>query len=197
MCGRPSNEIDRKKIMNSRPGEALDLGMVRDLTLPHLDAAHNLARWLLGNDQDAADLVHTAFLRAARYVHTYAGGNARAWWLAIVRNCCLATMAARNKQEVSLENLTESQLPHTEHTHLEDQVHLSQCAGAIAQHFEQLPLQLREILVLREIEDCSYREIADILSVPIGTVMSRLARAREALKQRLLAQSPRNSSNAL
>ena len=69
----------------------LDIGLARDLTLPHLDSAYNLARWLMGSPQDASDAVHTAFLRAARYVHTYAGGNARAWWLSIVRNCCLAT----------------------------------------------------------------------------------------------------------
>jgi RNA polymerase sigma-70 factor (ECF subfamily) len=174
--------------MTSSPGEILDLGLVRDLTLPHLDAAHNLARWLLGNDQDAADLVHTAFLRATRYVHTYAGGNAKAWWLAIVRNCCLATLGARHRDEISVESLTEAQLPTTAPTHVEDQVHLSQCASVIAQHLQAMPAALREILVLREIEDCSYREIADILSVPVGTVMSRLARAREFLKQRLLSE---------
>jgi len=171
--------------MRVRPHEVLDLGLVRDLTLPHLDAAHNLARWLLGSDQDAADLVHTAFLRAARYVHTYAGGNARAWWLAIVRNCCLATIAGGRRDEISVELLSESQLPQTADTHVEDQVHLSQCASAIEAQLQAMPPGLREILVLREIEDLSYREIADVLSVPIGTVMSRLARAREFLKQRL------------
>jgi RNA polymerase sigma-70 factor (ECF subfamily) len=172
-----------------RPREILDLGLVRDLTLPHLDAAHNLARWLLGNEQDAGDLVHTAFLRAARYVHTYAGGNARAWWLAIVRNCCLATMAGRHRDDLSVESLSEVEQPRTASTHVEDQVHLSQCAGIITQHLQAMPVMLREVLILREIEDCSYREMADILSVPIGTVMSRLARAREFLKQQLLSQT--------
>ena len=175
--------------MKPRPRENLDLGLVRDLTLPHLDAAHNLARWLLGSDQDAADLVHTAFLRAARYVHTYAGGNAKGWWLAIVRNCCLATLAGNRRDEISVEALCESQLPRTAATHVEDLVHLSQCASAIETHLQAMPVDMREILVLREIEDLSYREIADILSVPIGTVMSRLARARELLKNRLLAQT--------
>jgi len=171
---------------------ALDLGLVRDLTLPHLDAAYNLARWLMGSDQDAADLVHTAFLRAARYIHTYAGGNARAWWLSIVRNCCLATLAGRERSEVSLDLIADHDpdaIPHTGRTDLEDAAHLSQCAALVVEHLQALPREFREVLVLREIEDCSYREIADILSVPVGTVMSRLARARALMRKKLTENS--------
>jgi RNA polymerase sigma-70 factor, ECF subfamily len=178
--------------MTSKPSSALDVGLVGDLTLPHLDAAYNLACWLMGNEQDAADLVHTAFLRAARYVHTYAGGNARAWWLAIVRNCCLATLAGRNRQDVSLDALADHEsekLPHTGRADVEDTVHLSQCTALVVQHLQALPREFREVLVLREIEDCSYREIADVLSVPIGTVMSRLARARSLLRKMLIENS--------
>src|SRR5689334_13901351 len=91
--------------MPPRSSAPLDVGLARDLTLPHLDSAYNLARWLMGSPQDASDAVHTAFLRAARYVHTYAGGNARAWWLSIVRNCCLATLAARRPGDLSLDAL--------------------------------------------------------------------------------------------
>jgi RNA polymerase sigma-70 factor (ECF subfamily) len=166
--------------------------LARDLTLPHLDAAYNLARWLMGSEQDAADLVHTAFLRAARYIHTYAGGNAKAWWLSIVRNCCIATLASRSRRDVSLDAIAEedpAQLPHSDRWEVEDSVHLSQCAALIVHHLEALPREFREVLVLREIEDCSYREIADILSVPIGTVMSRLARARGLLKKTLIDHS--------
>jgi len=175
--------------MAKRAGAALDLGLVRDLTLPHLDAAYNLARWLMESDQDAADVVHTAFLRAARYVHTYAGGNARAWWLSIVRNCCLATFSARRRHEVSLDALDgEDGRAGEDLTHdLESQLHLSQCAALVMKELQNLPLEFREVLVLRELEDCSYREIADILSVPIGTVMSRLARARGLMKKALAA----------
>jgi RNA polymerase sigma-70 factor, ECF subfamily len=178
--------------MTSTTGSALDLGLVRDLTLPHLDAAYNLARWLMGSEQDAADLVHTAFLRAARYVHTYAGGNARAWWLSIVRNCCLAKLTSRDRQDVSLEAIDSDagdELPRTGRTDVEDAVHLSQCAALVEQQLRVLPREFREVLVLREIEDCSYREIADILSLPIGTVMSRLARARSQLKKLLMENS--------
>jgi RNA polymerase sigma-70 factor (ECF subfamily) len=176
----------------SRSSTTLDLGLVKDLTLPHLDAAYNLARWLMGNEQDAADLVHTAFLRAARYVHTYAGGNARAWWLSIVRNCCLATLTSRRRRDVSLDVIAEEspdELPRTGATDIEDALHLSQSAAHIVSYLEALPQEYREVLVLREIEDCSYREIADILSVPIGTVMSRLARARALLKKMLVDNS--------
>jgi RNA polymerase sigma-70 factor (ECF subfamily) len=170
----------------------LDLGLVRDLTLPHLDAAYNLARWLTGSEQDAADLVHTAFLRAARYIHTYAGGNARAWWLSIVRNCCLATLASRERSNVSYEQIAAEEseaVPRSERNEVEDALHLSQCASLVMEHLQALPREFREVLVLREIEDCSYREIADILSVPVGTVMSRLARARALLKTALMKSS--------
>lgn len=174
--------------MTAKATATLDLGLVRDLTLPHLDAAYNVARWLMGNEQDASDLVHTAFLRAARYVHTYAGGNARAWWLAIVRNCCLAKLASRERDNVSLEALAEAEseeLPRTGRADLEEAAHLSQCASLIMEQLQSLPREFREVLVLREIEDCSYREIADILAVPVGTVMSRLARARAQLRAAL------------
>jgi len=172
--------------MPKRPQAVLDLGLVRDLTLPHLDSAYSLARWMLGSDQDAADIVHTAFLRAARYIHTYAGGNARAWWLSIVRNCCLATFSARSANEVSLEDAPgAADLAANASEEPEEQLHLSQSAALVVEELQRLPPEFREVLVLRELEDCSYREMADILSVPIGTVMSRLARARSLLRKSL------------
>lgn len=185
--------------MPKRADAALDLGLIRDLTLPHLDAAYNLARWLMGSDQDAADVVHTAFLRAARYVHTYAGGNARAWWLSIVRNCCLATFAARNRGDLSLESLEAEPAAASPQLlePLEEQLHLSQCAALVMRELQSLPLEFREVLVLRELEDCSYREIADVLSVPIGTVMSRLARARSLIRKALGAAAAQGKNHAV
>ena len=180
--------------MVKRASAALDLGLVRDLTLPHLDAAYNLARWLIGSDDDAGDVVHTAFLRAARYVHTYAGGNARAWWLSIVRNCCLATLGARSKREVSLESLeADEAIFERRDDSIEESLHLSQSAALILQELQSIPVEYREVLVLRELEDLSYREIADILSVPIGTVMSRLARARGMVRKALMETSGRRN----
>jgi RNA polymerase sigma-70 factor (ECF subfamily) len=175
-----------------RPRTHLDVGLARDLTLPHLDSAYNLARWLMGSPQDASDAVHTAFLRAARYVHTYAGGNARAWWLSIVRNCCLAILSGRQAREVSLEALEAGveNLVASEADAPEEQLHLAQSAALVVNELGRLPAEFREVLVLREIEDLSYREIAEILGVPIGTVMSRLARARQMMRKALAKGAP-------
>src|SRR5689334_25379313 len=178
--------------MPPRSSAPLDVGLARDLTLPHLDSAYNLARWLMGSPQDASDAVHTAFLRAARYVHTYAGGNARAWWLSIVRNCCLAILSGRQAREVSLEALEAGveNLVASEAEAPEEQLHLAQSAALVVNELGRLPAEFREVLVLREIEDLSYREIAEILGVPIGTVMSRLARARQMMRKALAKGAP-------
>jgi RNA polymerase sigma-70 factor (ECF subfamily) len=164
---------------------------VGELAQRHLDAAYNLGRWLLGNEHDAADAVHDAYVRAARSAHTYAGGNARAWWLTIVRNCCLAKLSTRQReaqaQDIDAASAAAS-LPRTADNEVEDRVAAAQSGARIAAHLRTLPIEFREALVLREIEDLSYREIADVLQVPIGTVMSRLARGR-ALLQRALAST--------
>ena len=165
---------------------------VGELAQQHLDAAYNLGRWLLGNEQDAADAVHDAYLRATRSAHTYAGGNARAWWLTIVRNCCLAKLSSR-RRETQLQSVDAASagaaLPHSTDNDVEDHAHTAQCGALIAEHLRALPAEFREALVLRELEDMSYRDIADVLQVPIGTVMSRLSRGR-ALLQRMLAGAP-------
>jgi len=160
---------------------------VGELAQRHLDAAYNLGRWLLGNDHDAADAVHDAYVRAARAAHTYAGGNARAWWLAIVRNCCLARLSTRGRER-ALDDTT-TVLPRTAANDVEERVDAAQSNVRLAAHLRALPAEFREALVLREFEDLSYREIADVLGVPIGTVMSRLSRGR-ALLQRALATGP-------
>jgi RNA polymerase sigma-70 factor (ECF subfamily) len=165
-----------------------------NLALTHLDAAYNLGRWLLGNEHDAADAVHDAFLRAARGAGGYAGGDARAWWLAIVRNACKDKLARRKRERAhaSFEQLAPAEaerLPHTGRTELEDAAASAQSAERVVAQLQKLPPEFREVLVLREIEDCSYREIADILAIPIGTVMSRLARGRALLKQALNPES--------
>jgi RNA polymerase sigma-70 factor (ECF subfamily) len=163
-------------------------GWVGELAQQHLDAAYNLGRWLLGNEHDAADAVHDAYLRAERAAQTYAGGNARSWWLAIVRNCCLARLSTR-KRETHLHSVDGSAAAHGLNSEVEERVHATQCNTLLAGHLRALPAEFRETLVLREIEDLSYREIADVLGVPIGTVMSRLARGR-ALLQKSLGASP-------
>jgi RNA polymerase sigma-70 factor (ECF subfamily) len=156
----------------------------RDL-LPHLDAAYNLARWLTRNGHDAEDLVQTAYVRALKSVGGLRGANPRAWLLAIVRNVCY-TWLRREKARAPAS-------PFDEEVHgtgldatspeqpllREDRVRLVRVA------VEELPPDLREVIVLRELEELSYREIAAVADIPLGTVMSRLARARERLRQRL------------
>jgi RNA polymerase sigma-70 factor (ECF subfamily) len=162
-------------------------GGIAPLILPHLDAAYNLVRWLARNDQDASDIVHEAFLRAVRYGDSFQGGNARAWWLAIVRSTYLTWVSKNsgNRSPLPLEEVTKAgdgDHPVDLGRSPEELAHWSQCADMLAELLEALPAGFREIILLREMEELSYREIAELLQVPVGTVMSRLARAREMLK---------------
>jgi len=169
--------------------------LVGDLALRHLDAAYNLGRWLLGNDADASDAVHDAFVRATRAADTYAGGNARAWWLAIVRNCCLARLATRRREraDVAIDQVegakgrdaVDALLSGGDADDAERALETAQRRALFARHVAGLPVEFREVLLLREIEEFSYREIADLLQLPIGTVMSRLSRARALLQAAL------------
>ena len=165
---------------------------VSELAQQHLDAAYNLGRWLLGNEHDAADAVHDAYLRATRSAHTYAGGNARAWWLAIVRNCCIAALNTRGRETPRGDAAAivddSVDVDATATTDVEASVQAAQQGNLIEQRLRALPVEFREALILREIEDLSYREIADVLAVPIGTVMSRLARARASLQKSLASE---------
>ena len=149
------------------------------LVLPHVDAAFNLARWLLRGRADAEDVAQEALLRAYRFFRGFQGGDARAWLLQIVRNTCYTWLEKNRPLELSME--------------FDEELHLQTCATpetlAIAGDdrkrltlaLETLPPRFREVLVLRELEGCSYKEIAAITSIPIGTVMSSLSRARRQL----------------
>ncbi len=154
--------------------------------LPHLDAAHRLARWLCRSPGDADDIVQEAFMRAYRAFDTLRGPDARSWLLAIVRNCHLSALAERRRR--AYEPLTEEHeaqpasaaaaaLPDPQSASMERDERRT-----LAWLIAALPEEQREVLLLRELEDLSYREIAAVVEVPIGTVMSRLARARAALK---------------
>jgi RNA polymerase sigma-70 factor (ECF subfamily) len=171
---------------------------VSALAEEHLDAAYNLGRWLLGNEQDAADAVHDAFVRATRSAHTYAGGNARAWWLAIVRNCCLAALKTRKREApgVAVETFVDAGVD-TAANDVESSAQAEERSRAIERQLRALPVEFREALILREIEDFSYREIADVLDVPIGTVMSRLSRGRALLQKALAPRTPEGDLHGL
>lgn len=156
--------------------------------LPHLDAAHNLARWLTHSSAGADDIVQEAILRAYRSFDGFRGGDAKPWLLAIVRNCFFTTLAqARQKIHVPLPEesasnddgalVDESPDPELAAIRSEQRRKLDQIVAG-------LPEEFREVLVLREMEDLSYRDIAQVTGTPIGTVMSRLARARALLKEK-------------
>jgi RNA polymerase sigma-70 factor (ECF subfamily) len=153
--------------------------------LPHLDAAHNLARWLLRNEQDAQDVVQEAYLRAFRSFSGFHGTNGRAWLLTIVRNTSY-TLLKKNRA-VDVTTPFDEEIHATGHESVSPATILEHCEDAelIREAMDELPAEFREILALRHQEGLSYKEIADIAQIPLGTVMSRLARARDKLKEYL------------
>lgn len=166
-------------------GAEAELASFEEAMLPHLDAAHNLARWLLRNEQDAQDVVQEAYLRAFRSFGGFRGSNGRAWLLTIVRNTSY-TLLKKNRT-VDLTTTFDEEIHAADHespsptTILEHAEDAELMKGAI----DQLPAEFREILILRHQEDLSYKEIGDILKIPAGTVMSRLARARAKIREYL------------
>jgi len=150
--------------------------------LPHLDAAYNLARFLMRNDQDAEDVVQEAALRAFRFFDSFRGENGRAWFLSIVRNTSFTALKQHHAVEGNVvfdEELHSEQIPPMDAGTALDRAQDQQTVRAA---IEQLPSEFREVITLRELEGFSYKEIADIVGVPIGTIMSRLARARRQLQ---------------
>jgi RNA polymerase sigma factor (sigma-70 family) len=162
-------------------------GRFEAVVLPHLDAAYNLARWLTRRDDDAEDVVQTACLRALRFFDGFQGGNPRGWLLTIVRNTFYSWVAQRREHELSTP--FDEEIHTAEHSGGDPEVELLRHADAelLRQGFAALPVPFREVMVLREIEGLSYKEIAAIAGIPIGTVMSRLARARRHLQDYLIA----------
>ena len=165
------------------------------LVLPHLDAAFNLSRWLLRSRPDSEDVAQEAMLRAYRFFRGFHGGDARAWLLQIVRNTCY-TWLEKNRP---VEMMTEFD----EELHMQPSANPEALAIAgdnrerLTRALETLPPRFREVLVLRELEGCSYKEIAAITAVPIGTVMSALARARLRLQRALTQPASQEASREL
>jgi len=153
--------------------------------LPHLDAAYNLARWLLRNEQDAQDVAQEAYLRAFRFFSGFRGGDARAWLMKIVRNTCYTWLHANRPLEEATE-FDENVFPPDSHApNPEEMVLQNDSNKLVRKALEMLPENSREVLILRELEGMSYKEIADITGMPVGTVMSSLSRARARLRQAL------------
>jgi RNA polymerase sigma-70 factor, ECF subfamily len=162
--------------------------------LPHVDAAFNLARWLLRDKANAEDATQEAMMRAYRFFGSYRSGDARAWLLQIVRNCCYTWLRKNRPQEdtsmVEEEAMAEEPSPEAVAIANVDRERM-------ARALEALPVHFREIVVLRELEGCSYKEIAAITAHPIGTVMSALSRARRQLREALSEPREKESRRAL
>lgn len=163
-----------------------------EVVLPHLDAAYRLAVWLVRNEHDAEDVVQDAVLNALRYFRTFTGGNGRAWFLQIVRNTCWARLRKGShapsdpfdeEQHSGARPISED--PEALLLHTDD-------VTLIKRAMQNLPDRFRELLVLRELEELSYRELADVMEVPIGTIMSGLSRARQAFRVALNNEATRS-----
>jgi RNA polymerase sigma-70 factor, ECF subfamily len=153
--------------------------------LPYLDAAYNLARWLTRSEQDAQDVVQEAYLRAFRFFPDFRGGDARAWLMKIVRNTCY-TWLRTNRPLQDATEFDENILPPDSLVPNPEELVLQRDSGTLVRKaLEELPENFREVLVLREIDGRSYKEIADITGMPAGTVMSSISRARGRLREAL------------
>ncbi len=154
-----------------------------EAALPHLGAAYNLARWLTHDATDAEDVVQEAYLRAFRHFGSFHGRDGRPWLLAIVRNTCYTWMQHNRSPQLTVH--LDDQLQEIESKALNPEALLLQSADSqmVRQALEELPVEFREVVVLRELEGLSYKQIAAVVEIPLGTVMSRLARARKHLQQ--------------
>jgi RNA polymerase sigma-70 factor (ECF subfamily) len=151
------------------------------VVVPHLDAGYRLARWLMRDEHDAEDVVQEASLRAFRYFRTFCGGDGRAWFHRIVRNTCYGW---RRHRLGALTDSFDEEKHSSARPQADPETLLLQTddVASITRAMSSLPDRLHQVLVLREVEDLSYRELAEVIGVPVGTVMSRLSRAREALR---------------
>jgi RNA polymerase sigma-70 factor (ECF subfamily) len=163
--------------------EQSKLAYFEQTVLSNLDAAYNLARWLTRDDRDAEDVVQDACLRAFRFFDSFHGGDSRAWLLTIVRHTCYTWLKKNRAHELvpldeELDGVETGLNP-------EELLLLNADQQLLRQAVEELPIEFREVIILRELEGLSYKEIASVTGVPLGTVMSRLARARKRLQHGL------------
>jgi RNA polymerase sigma-70 factor (ECF subfamily) len=156
-----------------------------ETVLPHLDAAYNLARWLTRNEQDAQDIVQEAYLRAFRFFPAFRGGDAHSWIMKIVRNTCYTWLHDNRPLQDAMEFDENLFPPDPRGPNPEEVVLQNDSGNLVRKALERLPANFREVLVLRELEGMSYKEIAEITGMAAGTVMSSLSRARDRFRQAL------------
>jgi RNA polymerase sigma-70 factor, ECF subfamily len=168
-----------------------------EAALPHLGAAYNLARWLTRNDTDAEDVVQEAYLRALRHFKSFHGGDGRPWVLAIVRNTCYTWLQRNRAPELQIAFDEEIYAPRESDLSPENLLLKEADGELLREALEKLSPEFREIIVLRELEELSYKQISDVADIPLGTVMSRLARARKRLEEILKGQGDRGAAEEL
>jgi RNA polymerase sigma-70 factor (ECF subfamily) len=185
-CAAARQEVDlRKTAVGNKHGKRVGIEGLqensktwrfRQAILPHLDAAYNLARWLVRNEHDAQDVAQEAYLRALTFFDSFHGEDGRGWLLAIVRNTCYTWLRKNRAPELAL-------VPDMAADHANpEQIQMQKSdAETLRKALDRLPAEFREVLVLRELEGLSYKQLARIMEIPMGTVMSRLARARKRL----------------
>ena len=161
------------------------------IVLPHFGAAYNLARWLVRDDQDAEDVVQEAYMRAFRFFGGYSGGDSRSWLLTIVRNTCYTWLQQNRSRELT--EPIDDKLDEVGISTENPETRLLQTLDAqrVRQALQDLPIEFREVLIMREMEELSYKQISTIADLPIGTVMSRLARGRKRLRKLLASYMSR------
>jgi RNA polymerase sigma-70 factor (ECF subfamily) len=177
-AGKPERTAPERKAMDADSKVAL----FEQRILPHLNAAYNLARWLTRNEHDAEDLVQEAYLRAFRSIDTFEGQDGKAWLLAVVRNTCF-TWLKKKGERPAVEFDEQMHSGADESPDAESALVTQAALGSLNGCLEALPVEFREAIILRELEELSYKEISDIARVPVGTVMSRIARGRRRLQQ--------------
>jgi RNA polymerase sigma-70 factor (ECF subfamily) len=164
-------------------GDQSKLTRFEQSILPHLDAAYNLARWLTRNEHDAEDMAQESYLRAFKFFDGFHGTDARAWLLAIVRNTCYTWLHQNRGRETMASFDEEIHTIENEASNPAKLVLKSDDRELLKEALEELPVEFREVVVLRDLEELSYKQVAEVANIPLGTVMSRLARARERLKR--------------
>jgi RNA polymerase sigma-70 factor (ECF subfamily) len=169
--------------MKTATGAESRLRLFEELILPHLNSAHNLARWMTRNDHDAQDVVQESYMRAFRFFDSYRGGDGKAWLLEVVRNTCFTFQRREMRKPTGVVFDEAAHTPSVHQPNAEDALVEASNRQILRRCIDNLPEQFREVLVLRELEEMSYRQIAEVVGVPPGTVMSRLSRARKRLEK--------------
>lgn len=164
------------------------LALFEQSIVPHLNAAYNLSLWLTRNTHDAEDVVQEAYLRAFRFFDGFKGGDGKAWLLAVVRNTWLSWLRKRKGDSPAVAFDEQTHSPERERSNTESTLVEKAKLGSLQECIELLPIEYREVVVLRELEEMPYKDIADVAGIPLGTVMSRLSRGRKRLEDCVAAR---------